>query len=76
MREVAFILKSKLNNKITDNIAINKVTKILDREMNIEPGTSLYLFRHLNAKKEIIIDMMSHKISGCSLIREIQRIIH
>lgn len=76
MQEIAIILKSQLNSKSNDNIAINKVTTTLDTEMNIEAGTSLYLFRHLIAKKEIIIDMMSNKISGISSTTELQKIIY
>lgn len=75
MQEIAIILKSQLNSKLNDNIAINKITTALDTEMNIETGTSLYLFRHLIAKKEIIIDMMSNKISVFSA-KDIQKIIY
>lgn len=35
------------------------ITKEFDKEMNIESGTGLTLFKHLVARKEIVIDMMS-----------------
>ncbi|MBG1266644.1 TnsA endonuclease C-terminal domain-containing protein [Nostoc sp. WHI] len=60
--ELANLLKSKLQEN--DN-TINTITAALDKEMNIESGTSLYLFKHLIATKKIIIDMVEAKISDC-----------
>jgi hypothetical protein len=71
LRSLAMILKSRLQeNKNT----INKVTTALDREMNLESGTSLYLFRHLLARKEILMDMET-KISACSSLTAVKRIV-
>ena len=60
LRELGEILKSRLQEQDT---TINRVTTALDKEMNIKPGTSLYIFRHLIARKEIIVDMLETKIS-------------
>lgn len=68
---LAKILKSKLQE---NNDTINKVTAALDREMNLESGTSLYVFRHLLAKKEILMDMQM-KISACSSVKAIKGIV-
>lgn len=57
------ILKEQL---ITKKEKINTITNALDTEMGIVPGTSLSLFKHLVAKKEIIIDMLENKISESS----------
>jgi hypothetical protein len=54
---------------------INKVTTALDGEMNIESGTSLRLFKHLIARKEIVMDMLGTKISSCPSTKAIKRII-
>ena len=72
LRNIANILKSRLQESDT---SINRITTALDNDMNLEPGTSLYLFRHLIARKEIIMDMLATKISSCPSSREIQRII-
>jgi hypothetical protein len=68
---LATILKSRLQE---NNNTINKVTTALDREMNLESGTSLYLFKHLLARKELLMDMAT-KISACSSVKAIQRIV-
>ncbi|WP_242038044.1 TnsA endonuclease C-terminal domain-containing protein [Tolypothrix sp. FACHB-123] len=44
LRGLSTILKSRLQKS---SATINKVTTALDREMNIEAGTSLMLFKHL-----------------------------
>lgn len=62
LRSLFNILKFRLSKS---NGTINQVTTALDREMNIEPGTSLYLFKHLLARKEILMDMLTQKVSGC-----------
>ncbi|WP_313952675.1 TnsA endonuclease C-terminal domain-containing protein [Nostoc sp. FACHB-110] len=69
---MANILKFRLQES---DASINKITTALDRNMNIESGTSLYLFRHLIARKEIIMDMLVTKISSCPSSKEIQKII-
>jgi len=53
---------------------IRNVTNALDREMNIEAGTSLYIFKHLVAQKEIIIDM-KQKLSIKTPVQNIKKII-
>ena len=71
LHSLATILKSRLQE---NNNTINKVTTALDREMNLESGTSLYLFRHLLARKEILMNMAT-KISACSSVKAIKRIV-
>ncbi|MEM1168768.1 MAG: TnsA endonuclease C-terminal domain-containing protein [Cyanobacteria bacterium P01_H01_bin.35] len=68
---IANILKEKLSvsdTKVTD------ITTALDREMNLEIGTALYLFKHLVARKEIIVDMFNSKISSNLSTKSIQKI--
>ncbi|MEH2151426.1 TnsA endonuclease C-terminal domain-containing protein [Nostoc sp.] len=72
LRNIANILKSRLQES---DASINRITTSLDKDMNLESGTSLYLFRHLIAKKEIIMDMLATKISSCPSSREIKKII-
>lgn len=72
VRNIANILKSRLQES---DATINRITTALDKDMNIESGTSLYLFRHLIARKEIILDMLATKISSCPSAREIKKII-
>ncbi len=72
LRYLANILASKLQES---DSTINKITKALDKETNLEVGTSLYLFKHLIANKKIIVDMQKSKISSSISAREIQRII-
>lgn len=43
--------------------------------MNLETGTSLYLFKHLVARKEIIVDMLSSKISSNLSTQSLQKIV-
>lgn len=69
LRRLFFILKTRLAKS---HGTINQVTTVLDQEMNIEPGTSLYLFKHLLARKEIKMDMLNTKISGCPAPQSIQ----
>lgn len=56
------ILKDRLEGSRTP---VNKVTKEMDKEMNFDNGTSLYLFKHLVARKEILIENMKNtKVNG------------
>jgi hypothetical protein len=71
LHSLAAILKSRLQE---NNNTINQVTTALDREMNVESGTSLYLFKHLLARKEILMDMET-KISAYSSVKAIKRIV-
>lgn len=72
LHELGTILKSKLQEHDT---AINRVTTALDKEMNIKSGTSLYIFKHLIAAKQIIINMLETKISACPSSKVIEKII-
>ncbi|MEH2062299.1 MAG: TnsA endonuclease C-terminal domain-containing protein [Nostoc sp.] len=72
LHELATILKSRLQEH---DIAINRVTTALDKEMNIKSGTSLYIFKHLIAAKKIIINMLETKISACPSSKVIEKII-
>ena len=72
LHEVANILTSKLQES---DSTIIRITNALDKKMNLEVGTSLYLFKHLIANKKIIMDMKTTKISSSIPISKIQRII-
>ncbi|MBD2044141.1 TnsA endonuclease N-terminal domain-containing protein [Coleofasciculus sp. FACHB-64] len=72
LRELSTILKSKLQEEDT---TINRITTALDKEMNINLGTSLYVFKHLIAKKEIIVDLLEIKLSACPSTQVIKKII-
>ncbi|BAY35709.1 Tn7-like transposition protein A [Nostoc sp. NIES-2111] len=72
LNNIANILKSKLQES---DSTINKITNCLDKEMNLEIGTSLYIFKHLLANKKIIMDMQTNAISSSISAREIQKII-
>lgn len=69
--EVIVVLKQRLR---ASDLRINQVTDALDCELGIEKGTSLYLFRHLVARKEIIIDVHSSKNCPDVLTKDIQEI--
>ncbi|MDJ0900967.1 MAG: TnsA endonuclease N-terminal domain-containing protein [Xenococcus sp. MO_188.B8] len=66
------ILKERLIAKKTQ---INTITTALDKEMGIKSGTSLSLFKHLVARKEIIVDMLGAKLSSSSSANIIQKVI-
>lgn len=66
------ILKDRLNSKRSQ---ISTITTTLDRDMGFESGTSLSLFKHLIARKEIIIDMNKAKISSNSPANIIKEVI-
>ncbi|MGQ4650349.1 TnsA endonuclease C-terminal domain-containing protein [Lyngbya aestuarii] len=72
LRSLASTLKFRLQES---DATINKVTTALDCEMNIESGTSLRLFKHMVARKEIVMDMLGTKISSCPSTKAIKRII-
>lgn len=59
------ILKSKLQE---EDATINKITTALDEEMNVNYGKSLYVFKHLIAKKQLIVRTrfsISNRCHGC-----------
>lgn len=66
--EICETLKERLKK---NDCVINNVTSSLDRELNLERGTCLGLFKHLLARKEIVIDMHK-KITGGSSTRDIR----
>ncbi|MDJ0742536.1 MAG: TnsA endonuclease N-terminal domain-containing protein [Xenococcaceae cyanobacterium MO_167.B27] len=66
------LLKNRLINKKNK---ISTITQALDREMGISSGTSLSLFKHLVARKEIIVDMLGEKLSSSSSSNIIKKVI-
>jgi len=70
---LAKILKLRLQQT---ELSINQVTTDLDVEHNLEKGSFLSIFKHLVAKKEIVMDMLSTNISSCFSTKLIQKIIH
>ncbi|MBD2077003.1 TnsA endonuclease N-terminal domain-containing protein [Phormidium sp. FACHB-592] len=70
-------LKHELKIRLkTKNKAIHEITTALDKEMNIAgEGISLRIFRHLLARKEVIVDMKQKSINGYLLTNEILEII-
>ncbi|MGG6297980.1 TnsA endonuclease C-terminal domain-containing protein [Leptolyngbya sp. AN02str] len=73
LKSLAKVLKHRLQNNAS---TINKITAALDKEQNLEMGTSLSLFKHLVARKEVVMDILNTKISSCPSAKEIQRIIY
>ncbi len=65
------LLKDRLE-KETGKIV--HIASKFDSEINLEPGTSLDIIKHLIARKEIIMDMMTKSCSSCST-DSIKRII-
>lgn len=72
-QSLAKILKLRLHET---EFSINQITTALDLEHHLEEGSFLYIFKHLVARKEIVMDMLSTNISSCSPARLIQKIIH
>lgn len=70
--ELCHILTEKLQVK---NTTVTNVTTALDKEMNLETGTALSLFRHLVARKKIIVDLFNTKISSNLSTQAIQKIV-
>ncbi len=66
------ILKERLRNK---KFKISTIAATLDNDMDLEIGTSLSLFKHLVARKEIIIDMLQPKIADRRAIDIIKEVI-
>ena len=57
--DLSATLKSRLE---TVSSSVSKITKDLDVEMNVDAGTSLYLFRHLLANKLVLVNMSNQKV--------------
>ena len=66
------ILKERLSNK---KFKISTIAATLDNDMDLEIGTSLSLFKHLVARKEIIIDMLQPKIAEHRAVDIIKEVI-
>lgn len=71
LQAIADTLKQRLKRP---NLRINQVTDALDIELGLEEGLSLYLFRHLAARKEIVIDMNSSQQCPDMLTTDIKEI--
>lgn len=70
--DICEALKDKL---VKHDCAINRITSSLDKEFNVERGTSLGLFKHLLARKIVVMDM-EKKLNGGSSTREIIDVIN
>jgi TnsA endonuclease N terminal/TnsA endonuclease C terminal len=66
------ILKERLSSK---KFKISTITTTLDKDMGLEIGTSLSLFKHLVARKQIIVDMFQTKIVDSLVENIIKKII-
>ena len=65
------ILKERLSSKKSK---ISTITTTLDKNLDLEIGTSLSLFKHLVARREIVVDMFQSKIAdrlAANIIKEI-----
>ena len=81
------ILKDRLKKKTTRtshsgksssspvSLKISSITTELDRDMDFKSGTSLSLFKHLVARKEIIVDMLKDKISSSSSVSIVKEVV-
>jgi hypothetical protein len=67
---LAKMLKDRLR---TSNGSISGVTTKLDKEMNLSGGTSLAVFKHLVARKEVLLDM-DKKLDFTRSVKSIQGI--
>ena len=66
------ILKERLSHK---NFKISTITSALDKDMDLEIGTSLSLFKHLVARQKIIVDMFQSKITDHFATKIIKKIL-
>lgn len=69
---VASMLKKKL--EINQDSLLNEVLSELEQEVNLEEGLALYLFKHLIARKEIILDI-SETIQVNMPVKTIKKIV-
>jgi len=66
------LLAKTLKNRLqTSHGSISGVTTKLDEEMNLSGGTSLAVFKHLVARKEVLLDM-SKKLDFTRSVKSIQ----
>ena len=73
LHKIANLLKEKLSQEET---TVTRITNHLDGELNLKLGTSLSLFMHLVARKEIILDLFQAKIWTNLPTQAIQEIIY
>lgn len=73
LTEIANFLKQKLSQEDT---TVTNITTRLDEELSLKPGTSLSLFMHLVARKEIILDLFQVKLWKNLPTQAIQKIIY
>jgi hypothetical protein len=72
LQATARMLKIRLQTK---GVKINQITEQLDEELNLAgSATSLRLFRHLLARKEVQMDLLNTKVSGYLLTDKIMNI--
>lgn len=71
LKLLAETLKQRLREQ---NSTIQQVTNSLDRENNLEDGTSLSLFKYLLARKQVEMDMSRDKITGKTSTASIKRV--
>jgi hypothetical protein len=69
---IANILKDKL---LAKNATVTEITTALDRDMNLDAGVSLSIFKHLISRKKIIVDMFNQKISSNLSTQSIKEIV-
>jgi len=70
LKEICEMIKYNLLEQKYHTVA--ELTNKLDTQMSLEVGTSLFLFKHLIAQKEIILDIFNNKISGSLLTKLIK----
>lgn len=68
------LAKSLKDRLRTSNGSISGITTKLDVEMNLSGGTSLSVFKHLVARKEVLLDM-SKKLDFTQSVKSIQDIV-
>jgi hypothetical protein len=71
LKLLAETLKQRLREP---NLTIQQVTNSLDRENNLEDGTSLSLFKYLLARKQVEMDMSEAKITGKTSTNAINKV--
>jgi len=69
LHHMSTILRAKLE---VDTSTVGIITNNLDIEMNVELGTSLYLFKHLVANKSILVNMSTEKSLTAFSTKEIK----
>ncbi len=74
--ENCYYLSNILKERLSSNKSkISAITTALDKDMNLEIGTCLSLFKHLVSRKEIVVDMFQAKIAAHPAVNIIKAII-